>query len=222
MVSGTHSTDRWSNGVFSLGWLEDPRLASGCVSSLAKIASHLKGTGAYESDTAAIFVEPVLRGLGWETLDHDEVDRAPRGPYPDYTLYGKDGQGTPKLLAIIEVKRLDYPAQHLWVSPYKDLHRYIVRRFGNPKFVVESVVAPNGEPVVCGVVTNGRSWHVYDFRGEKCDAIKKHNFDLGGRPDLRAFVETLGRGQLGHRLGLLRPGWVGGPPASIGLSSRQR
>ena len=71
-----------SDKMFRLGWLEDA-VAEACLSNLAKIADSLKGQGAYGSDTIAIFVEPLLRGLGWETLNHNEGDRAPSGNHPD-------------------------------------------------------------------------------------------------------------------------------------------
>ena len=76
----------WSNELFRFGWLET-KLADACLSTLAGIADRLRGLGAFELDTIAIFVEPLLRGLGWETLDHNQVDRAPAGPHADFELW---------------------------------------------------------------------------------------------------------------------------------------
>jgi len=64
-----------SNDLFVLGWLEHPKLVTGCLAVLREKAAHYRLQGAFEADTQAMFVEPMLRGLGWDTLDHEQVDR---------------------------------------------------------------------------------------------------------------------------------------------------
>jgi len=191
----------WSDKVFRLGWLEG-EVAQSCLSKLAKIADSLKGEGAFESDTIAIFVEPLLRGLGWETLDHNEVDRAPSGNYPDFELYGggKGPEATPKRVAVMEVKSLETGDRYLRQNAYEQLCVYVRERLARLPSKSERVVMLGDQPIVCGVVTNGRSWQIYDFHGESLDP--KCEFNLQGTPDVRMFVKSLGKRELLNRLGL--------------------
>jgi hypothetical protein len=182
-----------SNELFHLGWLEDEKMANVYLGDLARIAGRLECEGgASELDTIAILVEPLLRGLGWETLNHDEVDRAPA---PDYELWGKDRGGTNKKVAIIEVENFHTRTPHLRQHAYEQLRGYVVKRLNS-----ESVVKLGGEPFLCGVVTNGRSWHIYDFHGQSQNL--KCEFELGGDSDKGKFLASLDKGQLLRRLGL--------------------
>jgi hypothetical protein len=190
-----------SNELFRLGWLEleNEKMIDACLNDLAGIAAHLKGEGAFESDTIAIFVEPLLRGLGWETLNHDEVDRAPRGNYPDFELYCTDCDGTIKRVAVIEVKSLDTGDPYLRREALEQLYGYVTKRLNFPG-KPEWVVTLKDKPVLCGIVTNGKSWHIYDFHGEcqehRCD------FELQDSSRKQTFIDALGRRHLPSRLGL--------------------
>jgi hypothetical protein len=195
MASSTNFNFAYSNEVFRIGWLPDKKLAETYLQALSALASDLAGRGVYESDTAAIFVEPLLRGLGWETLNHDEVDRAPRGHYPDYELYGKDREGTPKRLEVIEVKGLDTPDDYLQTEALNQLAEY-ARVAHNP----EQVFMLDGNRVVRGVVTNGTFWHVYDFVNEQQTPVCE--FELGNIAGLSSFVKGLGRDHLIQQFGL--------------------
>ena len=177
-------------------------MAGTCLSDLARIADQLKDQGAYESDTIAIFVETLLRGLGWETLDHNEVDRAPSGEYPDFELYYGDSDGLTKRVAVIEVKRLDTDDRYLRTEAYDQLYGYVVERLKSPDKPEIGVtgVTLGGKPILCGVVTNGKSWHVYDFRGERQEP--RCEFKLQDSSGKQTFIDTLARRQLLSRLGL--------------------
>lgn len=187
----------YSNELFRLRWLEDERLAGNSLSLLAGLASSLKGEGVYEADTAAIFVEPLLRGLGWDTLDHDQVDRARPGMEdPDYELYAKASNHVPKSVAILEVKQLEADELYLRGDAFEQLRKYVLNPLGKPEWVVME----DGRRVVRGAVTNGRWWHVYEFHGDQYNL--RCEFDLQSNPDVRGFLESLGRHQLLSRLGL--------------------
>jgi predicted type IV restriction endonuclease len=190
-----HDYDHSKEVFFRLGWLEeDEEKADTYLSDLAEIADRLKGEGAFELDTTAIFVEPLLRGLGWETLDHDQVDRAPGGNYPDFELYGRG-----KRVAVIEVKSLEAGDRYLRKNAYEQLYGYALERLRRlPK--QDWVAMLRDQPIMCGVVTNGRSWQIYDFHGESQDL--KCEFDLQRNPDKRMLVASLGRYQLLARLGI--------------------
>jgi hypothetical protein len=71
--------------ILKLGWInseEGPALAR----RLADKGEQNAGTTQSEADTIAIFVEPVLRGLGWDTLTWAEVSRESRREYPFLVL----------------------------------------------------------------------------------------------------------------------------------------
>ncbi len=192
----------FSNEVFRLGWLKDPTLVKNCRTSHSAVAACLTGErqGAFEVDTQAIFVEPILRGLGWETLCHDQVDRAKRGKFPDYELFGKNRNGTNKRVAIVEVKMVGWPETNLRGDALDELRGYVrehfAGRFGGPKLVVPV----DNEPAVCGAVTDGECWHIYDFHPDRYNL--KCEFHLRDNTDVRPFVENLGRPELPTRLGL--------------------
>lgn len=193
-----HNFER-TDELFCKGWLQG-RTSDDCLSKLARIADELKGEGAFESDTIAIFVEPVLRGLGWETLNHEEVDRAPRGNYPDFELY-TDSDGAMKRVAIIEVKTLDADDRYLRTKALEQLYRYVSRclKFpGKPEWIVRLT----GNPIVCGVVTNGKCWHIYDFHGDPPERESKCDFELQDISRKQTLIETLGRRELASRMGL--------------------
>ena len=195
-----HDYDHSKEVFFRLGWLEE-EMADTYLSDLANLADRLVGEGAFELDTTAIFVEPLLRGLGWETLDHGQVDRAPGGNHPDLELYGR-GEGrdaTIKRAAVIEVKGLETRDPYLREDAHEHLRGYAHRRLNNlPNH--DWVVMLRGQPTLCGVVTNGRTWRICDFCGRSREF--RCCFGLQAKRDRATFLEILGRGQLLTRLGI--------------------
>jgi hypothetical protein len=201
-----------SDDLFRLGWLEDPKLelARKGVTELADKAKNYAGQGVFEDDTRAIFVETLLRGLGWDTLEHDEVDRELPGDHPpigDIHLFGKDLQAISKVAEVIEVKALD---EHNLISKaYWQLHRDIHDRLftaGND-FTRKVLLRFDGRPTVRGVLTTGASWITYHFDPNTEDLnAKEHKpvceFELQGGTDaaVSAFVGAIGRR---HLLGAL-------------------
>jgi predicted type IV restriction endonuclease len=192
-----------SDDLFRLGWLNEPKLASRCLTILREKADRYKRQGVQELDTQAIFVEPLLRGLGWDTLDHDQVDREyPRGGpvVADIHLMGAG-----KVAAVIEVKILHAPDL---AKAYDQLRRNVFERLfsGQDPHNQEVRLELDGMPFVRGVVTNGVSWNVYDFNPGVAElAPAQHTrvceFDLRDNPDPGRFIQVLGRSQL---LNLLR------------------
>src|SRR2546427_11855034 len=111
-----------SDEVFRLGWLDDPEpgLAERCLAFLREKAAQYAGQGVFEEDTKAIFVEPLLRGLGWDTLDCKQVGREypRRDPLGDIGLCGKDQNNALKIAALIEAKPLDAPPEYMRDTAY--------------------------------------------------------------------------------------------------------
>src|SRR5205807_551721 len=93
-----------SDDVFRLGWLDGSEVDSDCLQWLAERVERYRKLGLGENDTVAIFVEPLLRGLGWDTLDVDQVNRESQGGWPinDLHLLGKDQGGNRKVAVVIE------------------------------------------------------------------------------------------------------------------------
>jgi len=107
---------------------------------LATIAQ-LEGHGsANEANTKHHVIEPLLRGLGWNLDDFNEVDREFRvydGTFLDYALRI---DGKPKLF--IEAKALG-------------------KALSDKAFIAQTVNYANNEGVVWCVLTNGLAYHVY-------------------------------------------------------------
>ena len=149
-----------------LGWLLRPDPVDELLLHLARTAGGLRKAGVYEADTRAIFVEPILRGLGWDTLDHDSVDRERSGlPDPDYWLTANG-----YLLAAIEVKALRDGAES---SPKRkdddQLAKYIAAAHIAAKEMRLSIPAKKGANLLRGVLTDGDHWIVRQFRGGSPD-----------------------------------------------------
>src|SRR5439155_7310120 len=144
-------------------------------------------------DTIAIFVEPLLRGLGWETLDHNQVDRAPAGPHADFELWS-DGaikkrvvgyrSGAPGCIGPTSSRTRLRAGLWLCRKPREAGRCFEIRGRG--------ICLRGGD--------NGKSWRVYEFHGEQQEL--KCEFDLRDNPDVPTFVDTLGRRQLLRRLNL--------------------
>ena len=203
-----------TDDLFRLTWLLDDSKSESAADGLKmlarKAAQYISDpkAGVFELDTQAIFVEPVLRGLGWDTLNPYQVDRAPRGAYVDVELWVPHRDAS-KRVAIIEVKKLSRAEewQHVRVrgqSAYEQLKEYALSLLTVDS---RSLAAPNSTPTLCGVATNGACWVVYDFdRSVERLLPSEHQaiceFDVGS-PNAPALVEAIGREPLPQRLGLL-------------------
>jgi hypothetical protein len=201
-----------SNDLFILGWLEDPDLANDCLAILRDKAARYRTQGVYEDDTRAIFVETLLRGLSWDTLDHEQVDRESNREEPtiaDIHLGGKNPQRIWKVAAIIEAKRLDASPSGLRLA-YVQLRGYVLNTLFNAPAGSNNEkmrLQLDGEPFVRGVVTNGACWSVYDFDPAVVDVPPENHleicdFELQGDGDPSQLIRALGRNYLLNRLGL--------------------
>ena len=79
--------------ILKLGWINSDRDLA-LARRLAERAEENGVTTQTEADTNALFVEPILRGLGWDTLDWKEVSRDGRRRYSlgDIWLLVEEGQ----------------------------------------------------------------------------------------------------------------------------------
>jgi hypothetical protein len=203
-----------SDDLFRLGWLDDHNLASPCLTALAEKAALYRNVkeyqGVFEDDTRAIFVEPLLRGLGWDTLNHCQVDREfPAGKgniIGDIWLVGRDHEKQGKIAVAMEVKSLESDPGRM-LEAYQQLRSNVLENLfkaspgsRNEPFRLEL----DGKPFVRGVVTNGNSWTVYDFAPsvpEPHEPVCK--FDLqDGSEQVALFVRAIGRQHLLNKLGL--------------------
>jgi hypothetical protein len=195
--------------VLQIGWMiHDPERASAGLRILLEMARACRPLHISEADTKAIFVEPLVRGLGWDTLDIDQVNReSQRGrPVADLHLLGKDREGKRKLASAIEVKPLDSTD----LGPaYSQLSRNVRERLfaGSDTYNQEVRLQLGGEPFVRGVVTSGACWSVYDFDPTVVsvppeDHIEICHFELQGDERPSQLIQLLGRNHLLNRLGL--------------------
>ena len=85
--------------VLELGWIKLDRDLKLVRQLAAKAANYGKETQS-EADTKAIFVEPILRGLGWDTLTTKEVSREGQRSFPlsDLWLLAENGSKIAVLL----------------------------------------------------------------------------------------------------------------------------
>ncbi|HZT71825.1 MAG TPA: hypothetical protein VFC10_19015 [Terriglobia bacterium] len=120
--------------------------------------------------------------------------------YPDYKLYVKDNDGTQKTVAIIEAKNLITRVPYLQTTAREQLEDYIRDHFEQATNEPNEVASRDGEPVVCGIVTNGRWWYTRDFRLGVAESWCE--FELADSFDPLAFLKMLGRKELPNRLGL--------------------
>ena len=199
-----------TNNLFELGWLGYER--SDTIKLLAAKADEYAGKGLSEWDTVSVFVEPVVRGLGWDTLDIRQVNRESRRreQLGDLNLLVSDEEGRKKLAVLIEAKQLD--RSELDPSA-RQLQRDINERFlrptqegYNPGLRLER----EGKVLLRGALTNGRRWLVYDFTAE-CSARWNAGsligeFDISALNDeaARSIGEALGRNSILRWLRLQR------------------
>jgi hypothetical protein len=159
-----HDIVEQTNHLFTLGWLIRPDTAP--LRHLQQALEQCDKKNLTENDTLALFVETVLRGLGWDTLDINQVNREnPRGEHivGDMHLLTVEA-GRRRIRGVIEAKNLDCPDGKL-ESFLHQLDRYVNKLLGAAKGYNAGV---RPEPVhgwfLRGVLTNGRAWFVYDFK----------------------------------------------------------
>jgi hypothetical protein len=155
--------------ILRLGWInsdKDLELARG----LAEKADENAGTTQTEADTIAVFVEPILRGLGWNTLTWKEVSRDSRRRYSlgDIWLLAEKGA---KIAVMIEVRQIGL--KKLREKDHRQLAMYarslVEAEEGeyNRKWRLDD---GDGGVFLYGVLTNGEKWEVYDFGIQKAGA----------------------------------------------------
>lgn len=126
----------------------------------ARIDKDGENLGRYEALTRYALIDPLLRGLGWDTSDPAQVvPEYPLNPkFADYALLGADG----KPAVFVEAKHLNGPL----ADGLDQAISYCVAR---------------GTPYFC--VTDGRLWAIYEtFRQVAMDEKLVTRFDMKGSP----------------------------------------
>jgi hypothetical protein len=103
-------------------------------------AKGLDLTSVNEANTKALFIEPLLNALGWNTLDIDAVTR-------EYPIY----DGTFLDYALLVSKR---PALFVEAKPSR-------KSLDDPKWVSQTINYANNEGVVWCVLTDGLRWRLF-------------------------------------------------------------
>lgn len=155
-----------SDAVLRLDWMD----ASDAV-DVARVLRELVERNAKacsEADTGPMFVEPILRGLGWDTLGEDVAREGPgRGPLGDTYLYWKDR----KMAVVIEMKALQNYKGKLQRKDFTGQLAPNVRRLAAPETLepwrreqrLVRAGDDDGRVFAYAVLTNGRCWKIYDF-----------------------------------------------------------
>ena len=155
--------------ILKLGWInsdQDQELAR----ALGQKAEENAGATQTDADTIAVFVEPILRGLGWNTLSWKEVSRDLRRRYSlgDIWLLAEKGQ---KIAVIMEVKQIgqrkirekDHRQMALCARSLVEAEEGEIHR----KWRLDG---RDGRVFLYGVLTTGQKWEVYDFGIQKAGA----------------------------------------------------
>lgn len=205
--------------IFRLGWLQSLRSAKAGISLVAEMLGEYSLKGLCEEDTRAVFVEPVLRGLGWDTLDIRQVGRESRRAHQlgDMQLLYES-----KVAVVIEIKSLDHELRQREIAQLeKDVRQRLIGAGGmsnSERWNQEHRFECDGRVFVYGVLTNGARWLVYDFTTEctrdnntplDTKALLKSDCNLRGSDDFRVreglgildrqtFTGTCGRWKTGY------------------------
>ena len=160
--------------ILKLGWInsdQDLKLACG----LAEKAQKNAGATQTEADTIAVFVEPILRGLGWDTLTWTEVSRDSRRRYSlgDMWLLAEKGR---KIAVMIEVR-------HIGLRRLREKDRRQLAVYA--RSLVETEEGEHNRKwrlddgadrvFLYGVLTTGEKWEVYDFGIQKAGTAAPSN-----------------------------------------------
>lgn len=158
-----------SDHLFRLGWLTcEPVVALTLARDLAGKAEAYRNLSIGEASTIAIFVEPILRGLSWDTLDIDQVGSESRRPEQvgDIHLYTGSRDDTWSLRALLQVKDVACKNRDLENGKFIDeLEKNVNERLmhGCDTHNVKVRPTPVDGWLLRGVITNGRLWLLYDF-----------------------------------------------------------
>jgi hypothetical protein len=193
-----------TDDVLRLNWLREPSSTAAGLRLLADKCRLYSGRILSEDDTRAVFVEPILRGLGWDTIDNDHVGRESRrqDPICDMQLLC-DG----KVAVAIETKPLDHDRilkRYLGQLEGDIMWRLILAEGG---WNAEHRLEHNGKVFAYGVLTNGRRWLAYNFTTESAATadtpmraralLGEDGFDLlSAEADVKILLKTLGREEL--------------------------
>ena len=196
--------------VLRLGWLQELNSATKGIRLLAAKSREYFPRGLSEEDTRAVFVEPVLRGLAWDTLDINDVGRESRrgDPLGDMQLLYDS-----KIAVVIEIKPLDRERLERYLGQLEGdvIDRLIEAGKGrtleqmnnSQKWNWKHRLKHNGNIFAYGVLTNGRNWSIYDFTSGKpsnYQASRKpvFEFDLIQADDdhLKELPKILGRDRI--------------------------
>jgi hypothetical protein len=122
--------------------------------------------GISEWDTASLFVEPVLRELGWDTFDISQVCRESRRGWQlgDMQLLVKVAGQEPRLAAVIEIKSLDHRILSGFLDGlYEDIKLGVLENHDHWNYTHRLSRSIDDAVFVHGVVTNGQHWKIFDL-----------------------------------------------------------
>lgn len=165
-----------NEAVLELGWLlKETNEVLLLLEKLRTQANNCLSRELSESQTASLFVEPILRGLGWHTDDIEQV------PVPrqegEIQLGDIHVLVAGKVVVLFEIKALRRPHQfdkmrHRMRHLFRNEDEHHVAQLwaeGNcflGKDTPENVrkrCLRNGKPFLWGVLTNGAHWLIYDL-----------------------------------------------------------
>ena len=111
-----------------------------CATRIDDFRSHHTQLG--EENTKAALIEPVLKALGWDTSNPDEV-------HHEYRRLSNDNPVDYALL-LLRTPRLFLEAKDLWAN------------LGDPKWSIQFISYATAAGVQWVVLTNGAEWRVYN------------------------------------------------------------
>lgn len=159
--------------MVELGWLNSAN-ATQLLSQLSSQAKRYSVDIQSEADTIAIIVEPILRGLAWDTLLLEDVSRESRRKCPLGDLWLRcAAEAGARIAVMFEVKQMGQP--HVEESDRSQLRRYVDRLFKarqnsshDPEKNWQWCLRCGSSVFVRSVLTNGLEWEIYDLK-EKAD-----------------------------------------------------
>jgi hypothetical protein len=162
--------------MLELGWINldaDLKLAS----QLRAKAESYGSENQSQPDAQAVFVEPILRGLGWDTLTTAEVRREGQRNFPlgDLWLLVENGS---KIAVIIDVKPItlrsirERDRRQLETAVRTLLEAEEGDPGNNRKWRLDR---GDGRAFLYGILTNGRKWEIYDFGVQKAGPDASEN-----------------------------------------------
>jgi hypothetical protein len=188
--------------VFRLGWLEDPETASSGIKVLQAWV-HENQEFCSEADTKPV-VEAMLRGLGWDTLGGDVAREGDCNLGDFHLYYEKKDENYRRIAILIEAEPLHYERERLKGEHLHQLNRYVRRlveaREGSG-WISMHRLERDSKVFVCGVLTNGQLWWIYDGPKGVCDTSPlayppSLEFDLLKADNLGDLLSVIGKEQV--------------------------